>query len=164
MDGSRTSLLPPPALSVLAASIGCTPPAIPCLAPHAAGYHLGGVWYRLGLVFCSQELIHSSVERGHGVSYNGFILEKEPIMKNSNDLKEALDEVSASSAGGAPFLISYGATFLITGILPSSCLARRSPLSPCSRAPPLSRQPSGWSVRWARGACRRITRCARSRA
>ena len=74
-------------------------------------------------------------------------LEKEPIMKNSNDLKEALDEVSASSAGGAPFLISYGATFLITGISPSSCPARQSPLSPCSRAPPLSRQPSGWSVR-----------------
>jgi hypothetical protein len=35
----------------------------------------------------------------------------------SNDLKLALTEVSASSAGGAPFLIAYGATFLITAIL-----------------------------------------------
>jgi hypothetical protein len=35
----------------------------------------------------------------------------------SNDLKQALDEVSASSAGGAPFLIAYGATFLITAVL-----------------------------------------------
>jgi hypothetical protein len=39
------------------------------------------------------------------------------IMIVSNDLKGALDEVSASSAGGAPFLIAYGATFLITAIL-----------------------------------------------
>lgn len=31
--------------------------------------------------------------------------------------KQALDEVSASSAGGAPFLICYGITFLITAIL-----------------------------------------------
>ncbi len=38
-------------------------------------------------------------------------------MNTSNDLKAALDEVSASSAGGAPFLISYGATFLITALL-----------------------------------------------
>ncbi|MGD2027637.1 MAG: hypothetical protein PVI99_07460 [Anaerolineales bacterium] len=29
----------------------------------------------------------------------------------------ALDEVSASSAGGAPFLICYGVTFILTGIL-----------------------------------------------
>lgn len=29
----------------------------------------------------------------------------------------ALNEVSASSAGGAPFLIAYGTTFLITGVL-----------------------------------------------
>ncbi len=36
---------------------------------------------------------------------------------NSNDLNKAFTEVSASSAGGAPFLIAYGATFLITGIL-----------------------------------------------
>lgn len=35
----------------------------------------------------------------------------------SNDLHHALDEVSASSAGGAPFLIAYGTTFIITGIL-----------------------------------------------
>ncbi len=33
------------------------------------------------------------------------------------DLREALDEVSASSAGGAPFLIAYGGTFLVTAIL-----------------------------------------------
>lgn len=38
-------------------------------------------------------------------------------MNNTNDLKQARDEVSASSAGGAPFLIAYGATFLITAIL-----------------------------------------------
>lgn len=35
----------------------------------------------------------------------------------SRDLDRALNEVSASSAGGAPFLIAYGATFIITGIL-----------------------------------------------
>ena len=35
----------------------------------------------------------------------------------SNDLHHALNEVSASSAGGAPFLIAYGATFIITGTL-----------------------------------------------
>jgi hypothetical protein len=34
-----------------------------------------------------------------------------------NDLNHALTEVSASSSGGAPFLIAYGATFLITAIL-----------------------------------------------
>jgi hypothetical protein len=39
------------------------------------------------------------------------------MLNSKNDLKEALDEVSASSAGGAPFLIAYGATFLITAIL-----------------------------------------------
>lgn len=33
------------------------------------------------------------------------------------DFKRARDEVSASSAGGAPFLIGYGTTFIITGIL-----------------------------------------------
>jgi hypothetical protein len=35
----------------------------------------------------------------------------------NSDLDRALNEVSASSAGGAPFLIAYGATFFITGIL-----------------------------------------------
>ena len=35
----------------------------------------------------------------------------------SNDLHEALTDVSASSAGGAPFLIAYGLTFFITAIL-----------------------------------------------
>lgn len=35
----------------------------------------------------------------------------------TNDIRYALHEVSASSAGGAPFLIAYGATFLITGLL-----------------------------------------------
>jgi hypothetical protein len=29
----------------------------------------------------------------------------------SNDLNQAFDEVSASSSGGAPFLIAYGTTF-----------------------------------------------------
>jgi len=37
--------------------------------------------------------------------------------KTYNDLKRAQDEVSASSAGGAPFLICYGFTFIVTGIL-----------------------------------------------
>jgi hypothetical protein len=37
--------------------------------------------------------------------------------KTFNDLKRAQDEVSASSAGGAPFLICYGFTFIVTGIL-----------------------------------------------
>lgn len=37
--------------------------------------------------------------------------------RTQSDLTRALDEVSASSAGGSPFLIAYGATFLITGIL-----------------------------------------------
>jgi hypothetical protein len=36
---------------------------------------------------------------------------------NSNDLDHAFNEVSASSAGGAPFLIAYGATFFVTAIL-----------------------------------------------
>ena len=36
---------------------------------------------------------------------------------SSNDLNRALDEVSASSAGGAAFLIAYGGTFLVTAIL-----------------------------------------------
>lgn len=36
---------------------------------------------------------------------------------DANNLKQALDDVSASSAGGAPFLIGYGLTFLITAIL-----------------------------------------------
>ena len=35
----------------------------------------------------------------------------------SNDLNYALNNVSASSAGGAPFLLAYGLTFLITAIL-----------------------------------------------
>ncbi len=38
-------------------------------------------------------------------------------INSSYDLKRAFIEVSASSAGGAPFLISYGATFLVTAIL-----------------------------------------------
>ena len=33
------------------------------------------------------------------------------------NLDQAFTEVSASSAGGAPFLIAYGATFIITGLL-----------------------------------------------
>lgn len=37
--------------------------------------------------------------------------------ENQNDLEHAFTEVSASSAGGAPFLIAYGSTFLITAIL-----------------------------------------------
>jgi hypothetical protein len=37
--------------------------------------------------------------------------------QNTMDLDQAFSEVSASSAGGAPFLITYGATFIISGIL-----------------------------------------------
>lgn len=37
--------------------------------------------------------------------------------QNSMNLDQAFTEVSRSSAGGAPFLIAYGATFIITGIL-----------------------------------------------
>jgi uncharacterized membrane protein HdeD (DUF308 family) len=37
--------------------------------------------------------------------------------KLKDAFKTALDEVSAGSAGGAPFLICYGVTFLVTGIL-----------------------------------------------
>lgn len=37
--------------------------------------------------------------------------------QTSNDLTKAFNNVSASSMGGAPFLIAYGATFLITAIL-----------------------------------------------
>ena len=39
------------------------------------------------------------------------------MIDKTYDLKLALKEVSASSAGGSPFLIAYGATFLITAIL-----------------------------------------------
>jgi hypothetical protein len=39
------------------------------------------------------------------------------MSQQSNDLQAALTEVSASSAGGAPFLIAYGLTFAITGAL-----------------------------------------------
>ena len=39
------------------------------------------------------------------------------MQKEKNALTAALDEVSESSAGGAPFLICYGVTFLITGVL-----------------------------------------------
>ena len=34
-----------------------------------------------------------------------------------NDLRHALDEVSASSAGGAPFLFAFGLTLLASGIV-----------------------------------------------
>jgi hypothetical protein len=39
------------------------------------------------------------------------------MLKTSNDLNLAFTEVSRSSAGGAPFLIAYGGTFLITAVL-----------------------------------------------
>lgn len=39
------------------------------------------------------------------------------MTNNSSDLDRALTDVSASSAGGAPFLIAYGATFFVTAIL-----------------------------------------------
>jgi hypothetical protein len=34
-----------------------------------------------------------------------------------SDINDALDEVSAHSSGGAPFLIAYGITFFITAVL-----------------------------------------------
>lgn len=37
--------------------------------------------------------------------------------QNRMSLEQAFAEVSASSAGGVPFLIAYGAAFIITGIL-----------------------------------------------
>ena len=39
------------------------------------------------------------------------------MQTTSTDFKQAFTEVSASSAGGAPFLICYGVTFLITAVL-----------------------------------------------
>ncbi len=39
------------------------------------------------------------------------------MTSHNMDLDRALYEVSASSAGGAPFMIGYGTTFVITGIL-----------------------------------------------
>lgn len=39
------------------------------------------------------------------------------MKQNRMTFSHAFAEVSASSAGGAPFLIAYGATFLISGIL-----------------------------------------------
>lgn len=39
------------------------------------------------------------------------------MTQNAITFKHALTEVSASSAGGAPFLIAYGLTFIIAGIL-----------------------------------------------
>jgi hypothetical protein len=40
-----------------------------------------------------------------------------PSHATSYDLGRAFTEVSASSAGGAPFLIAYGATFLLTAVM-----------------------------------------------
>lgn len=34
-----------------------------------------------------------------------------------NDFRNAFDDVSASSSGGAPFLLAYGTTFLAAGVL-----------------------------------------------
>ena len=39
------------------------------------------------------------------------------MKQNTMTLSHAFNEVSDSSAGGAPFLIAYGATFVISGIL-----------------------------------------------
>ena len=39
------------------------------------------------------------------------------MKQNSMTLTHAFNEVSASSAGGAPFLIAYGTTFIMSGIL-----------------------------------------------
>jgi hypothetical protein len=47
-------------------------------------------------------------------------------MMGKYDFDRALNEVSASSAGGAPFLICYGATFILVGVL-SMYLPRETP-------------------------------------
>jgi len=39
------------------------------------------------------------------------------MFNSQSDLKRALGEVSASSAGGAPFLLAFGATMLVCGAL-----------------------------------------------
>ena len=39
------------------------------------------------------------------------------MKQNNMNLTQAFTEVSASSAGGAPFLIAYGTTFILAGIL-----------------------------------------------
>ena len=39
------------------------------------------------------------------------------LASQPSDLRHALAEVSASSAGGAPFLLAFGTTFLITSLL-----------------------------------------------
>jgi hypothetical protein len=39
------------------------------------------------------------------------------VTRETYDFNRAFTEVSASSAGGAPFLIAYGTTFLITALL-----------------------------------------------
>ena len=39
------------------------------------------------------------------------------MKQNTMTLSHAFNEVSASSAGGAPFLIAYGLTFIVSGIL-----------------------------------------------
>lgn len=39
------------------------------------------------------------------------------MAENYPGFERALDEVSRSSAGGAPFLIAYGTTFILTGVL-----------------------------------------------
>lgn len=39
------------------------------------------------------------------------------MSQDYSEFERARDEVSRSSAGGAPFLIAYGVTFLLTGVL-----------------------------------------------
>ena len=39
------------------------------------------------------------------------------MKQNTMTLGHAFNEVSASSAGGAPFLIAYGLTFIVSGML-----------------------------------------------
>lgn len=52
--------------------------------------------------------------RGDGY---GRFPQGEIMNQNTSTLNQAFAEVSASSAGGAPFLIAYGATFIICGSL-----------------------------------------------
>lgn len=81
----------------------------------------------------------------------------------TSDLERALNEVSASSAGGAPFLIAYGATFTLTGVLSFFIPTEIAALIAMFQGGVALPSPSGWNAGWGAGACPRTTPCARSR-
>jgi hypothetical protein len=49
-------------------------------------------------------------------------------MTSINDIDSARDEISASSAGGAPFLLAFGFTLLVTALVSLSTTARTAAL------------------------------------